>query len=508
MGPDTVAEIRNNADVIDRFIQSGRDSLVQPVFAVSPLKSAPLFPTTYADLTAEMDTSSLLGAGSDIYEIQPFCDEGVDLGSFPMPPLEDATPVDFVEDAFSSDSHISGSSSSSDSDSVMLQKKATGRPLGDESVERLCSRFLSLVSSTAATTTTTTSSSSSPVAEMNSLDEDEKDVPLTGVSDELKISTLRPLVRSLFSPDLSAALLSHITSTKQANDVSVAVLLSESTETLSLRGCTHITDNCLDSIAAYAPRLRALDLSDCSGLSADRVSLLLHSSLSRTLEELHLNGSSWVADTSIPHIFGAVLPSLRVLSLRRCIKLRDTGVAALPALCPALLHIDLSSCGRVSSNGIRRLAQKLASRSRSRTEDSAMSVRLRRCGGVDDAAVTGIASSLGDDLEHLDVSHCEDVTDAGVTALAAQCGGLRRLNLRGCFRVSDAGMEAFASNESAPRRTLESLSLDGCDVGDDSIELLVARCPKLRQISVVDCPRITQERMTRLVQCTGAEILL
>jgi len=413
-----------------------------------------------------------------------------------MPPLEDATPADIVEDAFSSDVHTSGSSSSSDSESTFTEKKvSSARTYGDDYIKRLYSRFSNMISSEEIATKSTSS-------EECDSDEDKY------TTDNLRIEKLRPDVQSVFNSDLREALLIHITSTKKADDVSVSVLVSESTESLSLRGCLKITDITINNIIKYCPKLKALDISDCGSLTQEKVSCLLHSPISKTLEELHMNGIRWITDTSISSVLGPVLPSLGILTLRRCIELKDAGVAVIPSLCPSLVHLDISSCGRISSKGIRKLSSTLAERRRASTEDKEISLRLRRCGGVNDSVVTGIASSLGDVLDYLDLSHCEDITDASVTALAAQCERLRRLNLRGCFRIKDAGVLSFANNDSAPRKTLEYISLDKCDIGDETVELLVARCPHLRHLSVVDCPRLTRERMSRLAQCTGAEIEL
>jgi len=486
-GQDMTTETHSSVDCFDRLFSSSRET------------------STYFQSKNDFDflstDASFYDTAGETY-VMPI-DYGYTGDSNPvqMPPLEDATPVD-IEDAFS-DPHSSGSSSSSDSESTFSEKKiSSARAFGDDTVKRSCSRFLSLVSSFLTGKRTTSGLSEGCDSE------DDKDTSSPEFLDERRFESLRNLVKSEFNRDLCEAILAQITMTKKADDVSVGVLLSEFTETLSLRGCLKITDRTIDNVIRYCPNLKALDISDCGSLTQDKISSLLHSPVSKTIEELHMNGIRWLTDRSVSSVFGPVLPSLRVLTLRRCIELKDTGITVLPSLCPLLIHLDISGCGRITSKGIRSLSSALAARRKTSTEDKEMCLRLRRCGGVNDSVVAGIASSLGDVLEYLDVSHCEDITDASVTALAAQCSRLRRLNLRGCFRVKDTGVLSFANNDSAPRRTLEYISLDKCDIGDETVELLVARCPHLRHLSVVDCPRLTRDRMVRLAKCTGAEIEL
>ena len=43
-------------------------------------------------------------------------------------------------------------------------------------------------------------------------------------------------------------------------------------------------------------------------------------------------------------------------------------------------------------------------------------------------------------LLSIDLGDCDQVTDAGISALVAGCGQLRSIDLNGCYQVTDAGV--------------------------------------------------------------------
>ena len=43
-------------------------------------------------------------------------------------------------------------------------------------------------------------------------------------------------------------------------------------------------------------------------------------------------------------------------------------------------------------------------------------------------------------LQSINLGDCDQVTDAGISALGAGCGQLRSINLAGCSKVTDAGI--------------------------------------------------------------------
>ncbi|CAN8027652.1 hypothetical protein HPB47_022513 [Ixodes persulcatus] len=78
-------------------------------------------------------------------------------------------------------------------------------------------------------------------------------------------------------------------------------------------------------------------------------------------------------------------------------------------------------------------------------------------------------------LAFLDVSYCTLVT-SGELGRFANWTSLRALGLEGCHRVNDGGM----TNVEPILRFLQAIDLEGTDVGDKGVELILTRGPGLR----------------------------
>ena len=48
-------------------------------------------------------------------------------------------------------------------------------------------------------------------------------------------------------------------------------------------------------------------------------------------------------------------------------------------------------------------------------------------------------------LQSINLSYCDNVTDAGISALSAGCGQLQSINLSYCNKVTDAGILALSA---------------------------------------------------------------
>ena len=48
-------------------------------------------------------------------------------------------------------------------------------------------------------------------------------------------------------------------------------------------------------------------------------------------------------------------------------------------------------------------------------------------------------------LRSIDLSNCNKVTDAGVSALGAGCGLMQSVDISGCNKVTDAGMSVLGA---------------------------------------------------------------
>ncbi len=100
-------------------------------------------------------------------------------------------------------------------------------------------------------------------------------------------------------------------------------------------------------------------------------------------------------------------------------------------------------------------------------------------------------------LSSVDLSfYCEELTDAGLQALAQRCHGLSFIDLRYCGKITDAGLEALARG--CP--SLSSINLDCCNITDAGLEALGRGCLHLSSVDVGNCHGITDAGLQALAQ--------
>ncbi|KAI9077536.1 hypothetical protein K1719_025228 [Acacia pycnantha] len=100
------------------------------------------------------------------------------------------------------------------------------------------------------------------------------------------------------------------------------------------------------------------------------------------------------------------------------------------------------------------------------------------------------------DLTNLNISGCSAFSDGALVYLASFCRKLKCLNLCGCFRAaSDNALQAIGHY----CNQLQFLNLGWCEnVSDDGVTSLAAGCPDLRTLDLCGCVRITDESVIAL----------
>ena len=161
------------------------------------------------------------------------------------------------------------------------------------------------------------------------------------------------------------------------------------TQSLVLRGCDKITDECFEHMVYVNPlegphtftdSLKVLDISFCSGLTAGGVLAMLKAGTG--IEELNVSGM---------------------------VSVTDDVVAEMCKLCPTLIRL-----------------------------------KMARCTFLTDAALCHIADYLW--LDEIDVSFCHKITDDSIEVMTASCNGLAKMNLRKLSRITDNAITAIARN--------------------------------------------------------------
>ncbi len=115
-----------------------------------------------------------------------------------------------------------------------------------------------------------------------------------------------------------------------------------------------------------------------------------------------------------------------------------------------------------------------------------------RCQKVVNLSLPGMVRDMSDDLliknapswkelEELDLSHCNHVTDRGLSAIAEHCPRLTTLSLGYCYNITAVGRGAIA--QQCPG--LKKLILQGHnDITEEELQTLAPLCPHLTHISL------------------------
>lgn len=281
-------------------------------------------------------------------------------------------------------------------------------------------------------------------------------------------------------------------------------------ESLSLSGCTDITDSGLTCLQSYGSNLQNLHLDCCSNVTDYGLSLI-----------------------------ACGCPLLMAISLYRCLKITDNGLETLGNGCLSLKHVNLSYCSQISDKGLEALVQKC---------HQLQAVKISNCDGIagvgfegcsetlayveaDSCKLTpegikGIVSGVG--LEYLNVSclswspfgdplagigfssnlkflnfrMCRAVCDASIGAIAEGCPLLQEWNLALCHEVKLSGWRAIGLNCQNLERLHVNRCRNLCDLGLQSIQ---NGCKSLSILYMNGCVRLSATAI-ELFKCHRADV--
>lgn len=239
------------------------------------------------------------------------------------------------------------------------------------------------------------------------------------------------------------------------------------------------------------------------------------------IRSLDLSGADRITDYGLKHI--VQLSSLERIRLDNAYQITEIGLQYLVQSCGRnLIELSLSGCRGISGPGFSILGAQ-------NNNTSLRILKLSRCNQIQTSTFGNIIDGCRN-LEVLDVSHCNDITDNELRLLAKNCPiSLRELNLKECSQISDLGISSLLSFCS-PSSTLVSTSSSsngrvdtipkkvdqqGCqnltvlDLGrsqlifkitDLALLSLSERCKSLSHVSFNGCEMITDTGISWLVQ--------
>ena len=124
------------------------------------------------------------------------------------------------------------------------------------------------------------------------------------------------------------------------------------------------------------------------------------------------------------------------------------------------------------------------------------SIDLNHCHQISDIGVSAIAQGCPL-LTSINLERCESISDVGVSAIAQGCPLLTLIRLDRCERISDIGLSAVA--QGCP--LLTSIALYNCgSISDLGVSAIAQGCPLLTSIDLRYCDRISYVGVSAIVQ--------
>ncbi|KAL4231710.1 hypothetical protein ACF0H5_009286 [Mactra antiquata] len=285
---------------------------------------------------------------------------------------------------------------------------------------------------------------------------------------------------------------------------------------LNLHGSSRISGEALTMFSIGCPALEGLDLSYCSGLcqgASSEVFWTLPTSLTELsltglllsdetifvecLQRLHhlksvkLCGVTALNDNTLKQVLQHIGGNLVSLDISGGLTegLTDIGLEAIPLYCKSLEELTLKMLSQVTCVSLLPFFKN---------KDKAEKIRkLFLCSRVNSEVLQEVTKSCHN-LEKLDLSGIQGVTDDTLYTIAENCPQLAEFGIKSCRQVTDSGVCELA--RCCP---LKSLVLAGVNsLTDKSIFALANSCHYLHEIYLNGCAHISPAAVRYLVDCS------
>lgn len=228
-----------------------------------------------------------------------------------------------------------------------------------------------------------------------------------------------------------------------------------------------------------------LNISEC------RTSLYVYTTISQTcgnLKTLVANKTTGLDDLGL-HALSQCIQRFRKLEHVELAGSPDFGDEGLLDLMTAgyniLSHIDVSNCRNLTTlcmAGVRTLMPSLKT------------LNMRNM-VVGESTFEWIGEG-GRAIVHLDLSRCEELTDATLTYIGRRCRMLRDVNIARCTKISDEGIKGFIEKFQGE---LHSIDISGCILcGAAAVMALSTNTTELTKVKISGISRVTSESIATL----------
>ncbi|KAJ4786862.1 F-box family protein [Rhynchospora pubera] len=249
---------------------------------------------------------------------------------------------------------------------------------------------------------------------------------------------------------------------------------------IKLDGCK-VTASGLKSLSNSCISLKELSLSKCPGVTDEGISVIM--AKHKDLVKLDVTCCRYITDESLSAITSSCT-SLVSLRMESCTKLSSEGFRLIGQHCPKLEELDLTD-NDLDDEGLRSLASC----------HNLVSLKIGICLRITDNGLIPVGQSCPR-LQELDLYRAIGITDKGVSAIADGCPHLEMINMAYCTNISDESLK-FLSKCSK----LCILEIRGClQVSSVGISAIAAGCRLLSKLDVKKCCEVNDAAMFSLAR--------
>ena len=279
-------------------------------------------------------------------------------------------------------------------------------------------------------------------------------------------------------------------------------------EFISLKNCNKITDDSIQILAQFTmDKLSYLNLHHCnqiSNISIESLSNCCSCNLSeiicydtqisndcftffscfKNLKSLNLCFCP-ISDDGFNNFDCSLITNLNIQSC----DISDLALENISKSCPEISIINLSSCKKITDEGIYFLSQycyKISEIYLSNCKISDISLRL--------------LSQNCFQISVLDLKSCDLITSDGLISISNHCSQIKKIILSKCSNINDLGIISISQN--CP--LIHTILLANCNLTDDSIVTLAENCSRISNINISKINQLTDLSIIALSKnCIG-----
>eukprot|EP01032_Pedospumella_encystans_P014508 gene14508-16654_t len=243
----------------------------------------------------------------------------------------------------------------------------------------------------------------------------------------------------------------------------------------------NIQDADLDCASSVFTKLCFISFYGCAKLSKKAVQNFF--SKCNSLEALCVDECTWLAD-DILHAVAKHHPHLFELTISDAPLITDEGAAHLASCCPDLGHFDLKDCAMLCGSFLQELGRC-----------DVFALTLTECPKIREEPLLAFIAERGEDLCHLFVTKNVHITDKTLKALARFCPQLDELSVDGCQNIGEAGFSALIP----VCQQLTYLSANNCMFSAAALDTMSATIStRMRHLCISECDVLNDQHIEQI----------